>query len=283
VSTTPGNITPPASEITLQNYAFLQDHIYRRSGIVLDEDKHYLLQARLAPIVARRRMGSLNDLCVVLRTTGDAPLAREVVEALTTNETLFFRDVELWNGLQASLIPELVERHTATRILRCWSAASSSGQEPYSLAMLLLEMGLQDWHVQILATDLSEQVLARARAGVYSQLEVNRGLPARYLIKYFTRQGLSWQLKEEVRRMVRFVQADLRNVPNPLGPFDLVMCRNVLIYLDLDTRKKILRRIRGVLPHGGYLVLGSAETTLHIDDSFERRSLGRTTVYAAPK
>jgi chemotaxis protein methyltransferase CheR len=206
-----------------------------------------------------------------------------VVEAVTTNETLFFRDVELWTGLQTHLIPEIVERRTATRILRCWSAAASSGQEAYSLAILLLELGLQDWHVQILATDLNEQVLARARAGLYSQLEVNRGLPARYLVKYFTRQGHQWQLKDEVRRMVRFMQADLRNVPNPLGPFDLVMCRNVLIYLDLDTRKKILRRIRGVLPSGGYLVLGSAETTLHIDDSFERRNLGRTTVYAAPK
>jgi chemotaxis protein methyltransferase CheR len=275
---------PPAStEITFQNYAFLQEHIYRESGIVLDEGKHYLLEARLSPIVARRHIGTLNDLCALLRTSRDGPLAREVVEAVTTNETLFFRDIQLWDGLQTVLIPELVERYAATRILRCWSAAASSGQEAYSLAMLLLEMGLRDWCIQIAGTDLNQQILERARSGVYSQLEVNRGLPARYLIKYFVRHGLAWELKEEVRRMVRFVQADLRNVPATFGPFDLVLCRNVLIYFDVATRQRILQRIRGVLPYGGYLVLGSAETTLNVDESFVPRGIGRTTVYAAPQ
>ena len=148
--------------------------------------------------------------------------------------------------------------------------------------MLLLEMGLRGWTIEILGTDLSAQILDRTRAGCYSQLEVNRGLPAKYLIKYFTRQPAAWQLKDEVRSMVKFTQLDLRAIGNTLGPFDLVMCRNVMIYFDIATKKQILQRIKGALFHQGYLVLGCAETTLNLDDSFERRSVGRTTFHLAP-
>lgn len=268
--------------LSIQNYQFLQEHIYRESGIVLEQGKHYLLEARLGPIVARRQLGTLNDLCALLKATSEVPLHREVVEAMTTNETLFFRDMDVWEGLRTVVVPELLERHAATRILRIWSAAASSGQEAYTLAMLLLEMGVTGWNIQILGTDLSEQMLERARAGRYSQLEVNRGLPVKHLLKYFTRQGLDWQIKDELRRMVRFEKLDLRHKVQTLGPFDLVMCRNVLIYFDLETKRRILSAIRGTLYHRGYLVLGSAETTLNLDSSFERKSVGRTTFYLAP-
>jgi chemotaxis protein methyltransferase CheR len=279
----PPPATPlPCAEISTQNYQFLQEHIYRESGIVLDHGKHYLFEARLGPIVVRRRMRNLNDLCTLLRASEESVLRQEVVEAMTTNETLFFRDIDTWNGLQTTVIPELVERHSNNRILRFWSAAASSGQEAYSLAMLLLEMGLGDWHIEILASDLSAQILDRASAGRYSQLEVNRGLPAKYLIKYFKHQAAEWQLKDEVRRMVKFTQMDLRKVTNALPPFDLVMCRNVMIYFDIATKKRILQGLKDALFHRGYLVLGCAETTLNLDDTFGRRNVGRTTFYVAP-
>jgi chemotaxis protein methyltransferase CheR len=268
--------------ISPQNYEFLKDHIYRESGIVLENGKLYLLGARLMPIVARRQLGNLNELCALMKATGEYPLRREVVEAMTTNETQFFRDIDVWDGLRTTVIPELQERHKATRLLRLWSAASSSGQEAYTLAILLLEMGLGDWAIQIVGTDISEVMLEQARRGRYKQLEVSRGLPTKYLVKYFTRQGMDWELNETVRRLVRFQQLDLRGTLSGLGPFDLVMCRNVLIYFDIQTKKSILQRIRGTLHRKGYLVLGGAETTLNLDSSFNRQSVGRTVFYTAP-
>jgi len=268
--------------ISPQNYEFLRDHIYRESGIVLENGKHYLLGARLMPIVARRQLGDLDELCSLMKATGEYPLRREVVEAMTTNETQFFRDIDVWEGLRTQVLPELTERHKATRILRLWSAASSSGQEAYSLAILLLEMGLGDWAIQIVGTDLSEPMLEQARRGKYKQMEVSRGLPTKYLVKHFTRRGVEWELNEAARRLVRFQQLDLRGTLSGLGPFDLVMCRNVLIYFDVPTKKSILQRIRGTLHRKGYLILGSAETTLNLDNTFKRQSVGRTTFYTAP-
>ncbi|MCD6399921.1 protein-glutamate O-methyltransferase CheR, partial [candidate division WOR-3 bacterium] len=249
------------------NYRFLQDYVYRESGIVLDGDKQYLLDARLMPIVHQRQLGSLNDLCALLRATGDLSLKQEVVEAMTTNETFFFRDLPQYEALRDIVLPRLVEERQGLRKLSFWSAAASTGQEAYSLAILLLEMGLGDWNIQILGTDLSTQALERARAGKYLQIEVNRGLPARYLVKHFTRSGLEWQLKDEVRRMVRFESFDLRKSMRALGPFDIVFCKNVLIYFDIETKKKILREIRGTLFSGGYLLLGGSETALALDDA----------------
>jgi chemotaxis protein methyltransferase CheR len=165
------------------------------------------------------------------------------------------------------------------RRLSFWSAASSSGQEAYSLAMMLLEMGLEGWKLEILGTDLSEKMVEKARSGRYLHIEVNRGLPASHLAKYFVRQGTEWQLKEEVRRLTRFQQFDLRQSMNSFGPFDIVLCRNVLIYFDVETKKKILNQIAGTLPHGGYLLLGAAETTLNLSDAFERRFIDGATFY----
>jgi chemotaxis protein methyltransferase CheR len=168
-----------------------------------------------------------------------------------------------------------VARNQVARKLRFWSAASSSGQEAHSLAIALMEMGLASWDIQILGTDLSTQMVERARQGRYSQLEANRGMPTQLLVRYFVRDGLHWQVREEARRYVRFQQLDLRQKLTTFGPFDIVFCRNVLIYFDLETKRKILKEIRRTISPGGYLVLGSAETTLNLDDSFKRRPMAR--------
>lgn len=269
-------------ELNTENYAFLQRHIYEESGIVLDGDKGYLLEARLMPIARRRGARTLDDLCALMRVTSGAVLRREVVEAMTTNETLFFRDLAPFEALKKEVLPALLDLRRTMRKLSFWCAACSFGQEPYSLAMMLLEMGLADWRIEILGTDLAGTVLDRARQGRYMQIEVNRGLPAPLLIKYFARDGLDWQLKEQVRRMVRFEARDLRRPMRDLGPFDVVLCRNVLIYFDVETKRKILGEIRGTLHHGGHLILGAAETTLNIDDSYLRRPFGTAVFYQAP-
>lgn len=273
---------PPAAQLDPASYRFLQEYIHRESGIVLDGDKHYLLEARLTPILRERQIGSLNDLCALLEANGDGGLKRQVVEAMTTHETSFFRDAAQYDALRTIVLPELIEQRRDVRKLSFWSAAASSGQEAYSLAMMLLEMGLGDWNIQILATDLSTQVLERARAGKYLQIEVNRGLPVAYLLKYFARVGLDWQLKDEVRRMVRFAPLDLRQSLRALGPFDIVFCRNVLIYFDIENKRKILAGLRETLFRGAYLLLGGTETTLNLDSCFERKIVGPAVFYQVP-
>ena len=270
---------PVSEDITPENYAFLQKHIHQESGIVLETGKNYLLEARLTPIVRKKGLTSINDLCALLRATGVEPLRREVVEAMTTNETLFFRDLAQYEALKTVIIPKLLEQRRESRRMSFWSAAASSGQEAYSLAMMLKEMGLGGWNCQIVGTDLSDPVLERARAGRYMQIEVNRGLPVTHLVKYFTRHGLEWQLKDEIRQMVRFDRIDLRQSMRGLGPFDVVFCRNVLIYFDVDTRKKILHEIYDTLFSGGWLLLGVAETTLGLEDRFERKTVGQAVSY----
>ena len=279
MSASPQTINAAANELTVENYCFLQEHLYRNSGIVLENGKSYLIEARLLPIVARRRLGTLNHLCSLLKSNIGHPAHREVVDALTINETLFFRDTPIWQALKNTVLPEIVEAHKQVKRLRFWSAASSSGQEAYSLSMLLHEVGLTGWDVQILGTDISSRMVERARSGLYSQLEVNRGLPAAYLVKYFVRRGLDWLIKPEVKACVRFEQFDIRQNLRSLGPFDIVLCRNVLIYFDRSTKQRILREIRGAISRGGCLVLGSAETTLNTDDTFQRRSIGQATFH----
>ena len=275
-------VSKPSAEIDPLNYRFLQDYVHRESGIVLDGDKHYLLEARLMPIVHQKQLESLNDLCALLRATSDPPLQQLVVDAMTTNETLFFRDLPQFEALEKVVIPQLVEQHQALRKLSFWSAASSFGQEAYSLAMMLLGMGLGDWNIRILGTDISVAAAANARAGKYMQIEVNRGLPVRHLVKYFTRLGLNWQLKDEVRNMVQFEVFDLRGSMRALGPFDVVFCKNVLIYFDKETKQQILAGIRGTLFNKGYLLLGGAETALGLDDEYERITIGGATFFQAP-
>jgi chemotaxis protein methyltransferase CheR len=263
------------------NYRFLQEHVYTESGIVLEEDKHYLFENRLTPIVRQLGLGSINDLCALLQATRQEEISRRVVEAMTTNETYFFRDPAQYDAIRTVLLPKLKHERRDTKRMRFWSAAASSGQESYSLAMALLEDGFGDWDIQVLGTDFSSQILERARSGKYQQIEVNRGLPATLLVKYFRRCGVEWQVSEAARRMTRFETIDLRKSMRALGPFDLVFCRNVLIYFDLETKKKILREIHGTLFRGGWLLLGGAETAFGVEEWFDRQTIGNATVYIA--
>lgn len=265
-----------------ENYAFLQEYIHRESGISLGADKLYLFKNRLQPVIEQQGLKSLDDLCNRLRSGAPEALRRAVVESITTHETLFFRDPAVFEMLRGDLLPELIKKHAADKALRIWCAACSSGQEPYSLAMMLLELGLADWNVQILATDLSTQILKRAQAGQFLQIEVNRGLPASLLVKYFQRAGLEWQVKEPVRRMVRFLAFDLRHNMQGMGPYDLIFCRNVLIYFEVETRKRILAGLRKSLAPGGYLLLGASETTFNLDDGFVRKTIRNAVVHQAP-
>jgi chemotaxis protein methyltransferase CheR len=200
---------------------------------------------------------------------------------MTTNETYFFREPAHYAAIKSVLLPRLKEERKASGRLRFWSAAASTGQEAYSLAMMLLEEKLDDWKIQILGTDFSSKVVERARSGTYQQIEVNRGLPATLLVKYFRRSGTDWQLSESVRQMVRFETADLRNSMRTFGPFDLVFCRNVMIYFDEGTKRKIMKELHGTLYRGGWLLLGGAESTPGLDEWFERQTMGNMTVYVA--
>ncbi len=265
-----------------ENFDFLCRMVHQDSGIVLDESKGYLLESRLLPVVKSEGATSLDDLCRLIRATGGERLRHKVVEAMTTNETLFFRDVTPFESLQKELIPKLVERTAGRRPVRFWSAACSSGQEAYSLAMMWLEMGLGPSQIELLGTDLSDEILEKARKGRFMQLEVNRGLPAKYLVKYFTRHGMEWEISPEVRRMVRWTKLNLTLSWPALGQFDVVLCRNVLIYFDMETKRDILSRIRKHVRPEGYLILGSSETTLNIDDQFIRRQVGRGIMYENP-
>lgn len=263
------------------NYRFLQEHVYAETGIVLEHDKHYLFETRLAPIVRQLGLESINDLCAVLRSSRATEVGRRVVEAMTTNETYFFRDPGQYEAIRKVLLPRLKQDRRDTKRLRFWSAASSTGQEAYSLAILLLEEGFGDWNIQILGTDFSSQVLDRARSGKFHQIEVNRGLPAALLIKYFKRAGVEWALSDQVRHMARFETLDLRKSLRAFGPFDLVFCRNVLIYFDAETKKKILKEIHGTLFHRGWLLLGGAETAFGFEEWFDREGSGNAAVYEA--
>jgi len=269
------------SSIHSENYRFLQEHVYSQAGIVLEDNKHYLFESRLTPIVRRLGLSSINDLCAMLKVARGAEVGRQVVEAMTTNETYFFRDPAHYEAIRTALLPRLKQQRQDVRKMRFWSAAASTGQEAYSLAMILLEAGLADWNIQILGTDFSTEVLERARAGTYQQIEVNRGLPASLLVKHFIRSGVNWQLREPVRRMVRFETIDLRKSMHTLGPFDLVFCRNVMIYFDAETKRKILEELHGTLFRGGWLMLGGAETASGIEELFEKQSIGSAAVYVA--
>lgn len=270
------------SVITPENYEFLKREVYREAGIVLDETKRYLIEMRLAPILDHERIATLNDLCALLKATAGPALRQKVVEAMTTNETLFFRDDAPFEALKTVILPELLEKRKNVRKLRFWSAAASSGQEAYSLAMILLDLGLENWDIRILGTDLNHQILKRAREGRYSQLEISRGLPPEYLAKYFRRVGAEYQIDERARKMTEFIPCDLRQSMAALGPFDIVFCRNILIYFDIETKKRILAEIGKVLMPKGLLLLGCAESTHNLSTFFKKRTVGKTSFYEAP-
>ncbi len=263
------------------NYAFLQDYLERVSGLALGEDKEYFLEARLLPIAQAQSLSTLNDLCALLRSLETPDLKRKVVNAVTTNETFFFREPALFEALRHKVLPELMAGQF--RPLRVWSAAASSGQEAFSFIMMCREMGLQPLP-EVLATDLSTEILNRAKSGTFRQIEVNRGLPAPLLLKYFTSHGREWRVNETVSAPVRFELFDLRERMERLGTFDLIFCRNVLIYFDRKTRADVIQRLMARLAPGGYLALGGTESIMSTDFDtagfeFERHIFGDAAFY----
>lgn len=266
---------------TTESLVFLRDLVYRRSAIVLEAEKDYLIDSRLTPLVREVGLRSVDELVHKLRANLATPLATQVIEAMTTNETFFFRDFHPFEALKLRLVPELLKARSAQRSLRIWCAAASTGQEPYSIAMTLRDTfpELANWDVQIFATDLNSAVLARAREGKYRQLEVNRGLPAPMLIKYFDRAGADWQLKPAIREMVKFQELNLLDPWLTVGTQDLVFMRNILIYFDVDTKRRILGRVRQTLRADGFLIMGGAETTTNLDDGYAPVRIGTGVYY----
>jgi chemotaxis protein methyltransferase CheR len=265
--------------VTPADYEFLRKLLKERSGLVLSADKHYLVESRLLPIARRHGLLNLSRLVAKLKGADAEALTVEVVEAMTTNESLFFRDKTPFDQFRDIIMPALFTARAATRRIRIWCAAASTGQEPYTLAICLKEMGreLKGWQIDIVATDLSTEVLEKARSGIYSQFEVQRGLPVLMLIKYFSQVGEMWQIAPEIRSMVKFQPFNLLHDFSSLGPFDVVFCRNVLIYFDQETKIDVLNRIDAVMERDGFLALGGAETVVGLTSAFrpmpDRRGL----------
>jgi chemotaxis protein methyltransferase CheR len=265
--------------VTPLDYEFLRKLLKERSGLDLSSDKQYLVESRLIPLARRVGLSGIAELVQKIRSGAEA-LTSEVVEAMTTNETFFFRDKIPFDHLRQTVLPEVLPARANRRSLRIWCAASSTGQEPYSIAMCIKEFAaLAGWRIEIVATDLSQGVLEKSKAGIFSQFEVQRGLPIQMLVKYFTQTGELWQLNADIRAMVQHRQLNLLQDFSHLGTFDVIFCRNVLIYFDQDTKVQIFGRLAKALEPDGVLALGAAESVVGISDAFkadpERRGLYR--------
>lgn len=257
------------------DFDYIRRLVRDQSALTIEAGKEYLVESRLQPLAREEGFSSYLQLVQRLRTAPIGDLHRRAVEAMANNETSFFRDARAFGMMANSVVPALLAERSAARSLHIWCAACSTGQEPYSLAMLLREQGraLDGWDVRIIATDISRSALARARAGCYTQFEVNRGLPAHLLVKHFTQHGTTWKISEEIRGMVEFAETNLIAPWTERPAMQLILLRNVLIYLDVATRKTILQRVGRALDPRGYLILGGAETTTNLDDSFETAAL----------
>ncbi|MFN4281521.1 MAG: CheR family methyltransferase [Alphaproteobacteria bacterium] len=250
---------------------FMAALLKQSSGLIVSKDKVYLLENRLAPIARLHGFSGLTTLIEALRGKPAAALVEDVVEAMTTNESFFFRDGKPFDLFRDKVLPDLIAKRAGTKTLRVWCAAASTGQEPYSLAMILKEKAAQlaGWKIQIVGTDISRKALDRAKAGIYSQFEVQRGLPVQMLVKYFEKQGDVWQVKPDIRAMVEYRNFNLLHDLKALGQFDVVFCRNVLIYFDLPTKERVLEGISKVMTADGSLFLGGAETVFGVSNLFK--------------
>jgi chemotaxis protein methyltransferase CheR len=266
-------VTPP-------DYEYLRKLLKDHSGLDLSADKQYLIESRLLPLSRKHGLAGIGDLVQKMKA-GSASHISQVVEAMTTNETFFFRDKVPFDHFRDTIMPEILKARAGRRSVRIWCAAGSTGQEPYSLAMCLKEMSaaVAGWRIEIIATDLSQEVLEKSRSGIYSQFEVQRGLPIQLLIKYFKQTGEFWQINADIRAMVQHRQLNLLHDFSGLGGFDVIFCRNVLIYFDQETKIHIFNRLAKSLEADGFLVLGAAETVVGLTDTFkpypEKRGLYR--------
>ncbi len=256
--------------MNIEDFEMIAKILKERSGLVLSSDKAYLLESRLNPVARKYNLDSIDELAAKARA-GDEQLLVDITEAMTTNESFFFRDQKPFELFQNLVLPYMLDHRGQTKTLRIWCAACSSGQEPYSLAMMLKEMGaaLDGWTIELLATDISRSILKKAVEGSYSQFEVQRDLPIRLLMKYFTQDGDRWRINEEIRQMVKFAPHNLLDSPKALGRMDVVFCRNVLIYFDPETKTQTLDHVAGVMNEDGFLFLGGAETVLGISERFQ--------------
>lgn len=252
------------------DFDYIANLVRDRSGLVLTPDKTYLVESRLGPIARKEGIPSLEELVSILRMRGDLRLIDAVVDAMTTNETFFFRDKTPFEHLENIIIPDLVAKKRGGNI-RIWCAAASTGQEPYTIAMVLDQMGhkLGGCKVEIIGTDISERCLEKAKQGIYTQFEVQRGLPVQYLMKYFKKEGENWRIADNIKSAARYRQMNLLDDFRGLGKFDIIFCRNVLIYFDIATKKRVLDRMAAQVDGAGYLLMGAAETVLGITDSFK--------------
>ncbi len=270
-----------------QEQEFFSQLVYTYSGIALGADKTYLFENRLSEVAKAIGCPSLSDLYRRAKFNMTNDLRDRIVEAMTTNETLFFRDSAPFEALRTKIIPDIMKRKGAgNRVLRIWSAACSSGQEAYSISMMLNESFpdlLSGWNVEISGTDISSQVVERARKGRYSQIEVNRGLPITYLIKYFKQQGSEWVIDDKIKRICKFNKLNLKEDLHSLGSFDIIFCRYVLIYFDLPVKQKIFKEFTKLLGSDGVLFLGSSETIFGISDDFVKEEAGKAIYYKTKK
>ena len=277
--TGPNSAVTETKMLQAADYDYIRRLVRERAAIVLDETKNYLIETRLQRLASTERFASVAELVALARR--DSAICRRVIEAMTTNETSWMRDVHPFEGLRHHIVPEMLRSRAGTRSLNVWSMACSSGQEPYSIAMVLREYfpQLLPWTLRILATDISTEMIAKAKEGAYSQLEINRGLPASLMTRYFKRDGLQWRVNDDLRTVVEFRPMNLNEMWPTLPRMDIVFLRNVLIYFDIETRRSIFLRLRKVLAPDGYLILGGAETALNLDDQFERVTVGRSVAY----
>ncbi|MCW2306232.1 CheR family methyltransferase [Rhodobium gokarnense] len=256
--------------MTPQEYEFIRGFVKSRSGLVLADEKQYLVENRLLPVARKNGLESIGQLVTALRRPGARQLEETVVEAMTTNESFFFRDKTPFQHFTETMMPHMLRARADSKRLRIWCAAASTGQEPYSLAMNLKEMAsrLAGWRIEIIGTDLSNDVLEKAKSGLYTQFEVQRGMPIQMLMKFFSQKGDMWQIAPELRSMVQWRKLNLLESLRGLGQFDIVFCRNVLIYFDHPTKVDVLKRVQAQMAQDGFLVLGAAETVVGLTDVF---------------
>lgn len=274
-------MSQPTPTLDTNSFNFVSSFIREKSAIVLEPSKAYLVESRLSPIARENGMSSVAELVNALRRPGNRDLSRQVVDAMTTNETSFFRDLHPFEALKSHVIPELMEKRAKERTLNIWSNACSSGQEVYTIAMILRESfpALAGWRVRLIASDLSSAILRKAQEGLFNQTEVNRGLPMPLLLKYFSKVGLQWQIREDIRKMVEFREVNLVETWPMLPTMDIVFLRNVLIYFSPETKATILNKVQRIMRADGSLFLGGAETTMNLDTNFIRVPVGKAICY----
>jgi chemotaxis protein methyltransferase CheR len=266
------------------DFDYVRNYVRSQAAIVLEPGKEYLVESRLATLARKEKIESVDVLVQKLRASPGSELHRRVVDAMTTNETSFFRDINPFEALKKHILPDLIQKRRAERQLNFWCGAASTGQESFSVLMTIAENfpEIFHWNFNFIATDLSLDVLSQAQSGLYSQLEVNRGLPAPLLVKYFKRNGNAWEFDPLLRKKVIFKELNLTHNWPFMPAMDVVFLRNVLIYFDVETKKMILAKVRRLLRPNGYLFLGGAETTLNLDDAFERVVFDKATCYRSP-